>query len=102
MKKVQVNNLIFGESSTKICVPLNGTSDKQILNDIDKLSNYDFDLIELRVDCYKHVENLSKVEFLSSPYFLLLEQKMKVECVNYQKRNILSYTIILLDVSWLI
>ena len=64
MKKVQVNNLIFGESSTKICVPLNGTSDKQILNDIDKLSNYDFDLIELRVDCYKHVENLSKVKFL--------------------------------------
>lgn len=64
MRRVQIGNLIFGESGTKICVPINSISDKQILNDIDKLSNYDFDLIELRVDCYEHVENLIKVKLL--------------------------------------
>lgn len=64
MKRVQIDNLILGEGGTKICVPLTGTGDKQILNDIEKLSTFDFDLIELRIDFYEHIENLNKVKLL--------------------------------------
>ena len=64
MKRVQVNNIIFGESGTKICVPLIGASDKQILSDIEKLNDYDFDLIELRTDCYERIEYFSDVRLL--------------------------------------
>ncbi len=64
MKKVQVNNLIFGESGVKICVPITGTDEKQILNDIEKLKDVDFDLIELRIDYYEHVEDFNKVGLL--------------------------------------
>lgn len=45
----------------KICVPIVGETNKQILNDIEKLLDLDFDLIELRIDYYKHVENIEKV-----------------------------------------
>mgnify|MGYP000925800670 FL=1 len=64
MREVQVNNLIFGEHGTKICVPISGNDDKQILDDIEKLYNFDFDLIELRIDCYEYVENFSRVKLL--------------------------------------
>lgn len=64
MKKVQVNNLIFGESGVKICVPITGTDERQILNDIENLKDVDFDLIELRIDYYEHVEDFNKVGLL--------------------------------------
>lgn len=64
MKNVQVNNLIFGESGAKICVPVTGTDEKQILSDIDKLKDVDFDLIELRIDYYEHVRDLDNVLLL--------------------------------------
>lgn len=64
MKKVQVNNLIFGEYGTKICVPITGTNEKQILTDIENLRNIDFDLIELRIDYYEHVEDFDRVRLL--------------------------------------
>ena len=64
MKKVQVNNLIFGESGVKICVPITGTDERQILNDIENLKDVDFDLIELRIDYYENVEDFNKVGLL--------------------------------------
>lgn len=64
MKNVQVKDLIFNELNTKICVPLTGTNDSQILNDIDNLKDIDFDLIELRIDYYEHVDDLESIKNL--------------------------------------
>lgn len=64
MKKVQVKNLIFNDGSTKICVPLTGTSTDQILSDIKNLKDIDFDLIELRIDYYEFVEDFNSVNQL--------------------------------------
>lgn len=64
MKKVQIRNLILDESGTKICVPLTGANEKQILRDIEILKDIDFDLIELRIDYYEHVEDFNKVVLL--------------------------------------
>ncbi len=64
MNHVQINNLIFKDGNPKICVPITGITDFQILNDLENLRYYDFDLIELRIDYYENVEDFDKVREL--------------------------------------
>jgi 3-dehydroquinate dehydratase-1 len=61
MNYVQVNDLIFKEGNPKICVPLTGITDYQVLNDLKTLKFFDYDLVELRIDYYENVEDFSKV-----------------------------------------
>jgi 3-dehydroquinate dehydratase-1 len=61
MKYVQVKDLIFKEGNPKICVPLTGIDDLQILDDLEILRCIDFDLVELRIDYYENVEDFAKV-----------------------------------------
>lgn len=61
MKKIRVRDLIFGDVKPKICVPITGTNENQILKDIEDLKSADYDLIELRIDYYEYVENLNMV-----------------------------------------
>lgn len=60
MNCVKVKDLYLDEIP-KICVTITGITDYQILNDIKHLKNYDFDLIELRIDYYENVEDYNKV-----------------------------------------
>lgn len=64
MKYVQVKDLIFKEGNPKICVPLTGITDYQIMSDLENLRYYDFDLVELRIDYYENVEDFDKVNEL--------------------------------------
>jgi len=61
MKTVKVKNLIFNEGSPKICVPLVGKTEAEIIDEVNFLSTVDFDLAEFRVDHYEFVEDLDKV-----------------------------------------
>lgn len=61
MKNVYVKNLVFNDRIPKICVPIIGGTDNEILNDINNLKDYDFDLVEIRIDYYKNVEEFEKV-----------------------------------------
>ncbi len=61
MEYIQVRDLIFKDSNPKICVTITGITDFQILNDLENLRYYDFDLIELRIDYYENVENFDKI-----------------------------------------
>lgn len=63
-KTVKVGDIIFNEGSPKICVPLVGKTDREILDEIAFLDSLDFDLAEFRVDHYEDVEDFSKVQSL--------------------------------------
>ena len=59
---VEVRNLKLGEGIPKICVPLVGKTNEEILEEAKFLKNVKFDLIEWRVDHYKDVEDMEKVK----------------------------------------
>ena len=59
---VEVRNLKLGEGIPKICVPLVGKTNEEILEEAKFLKNVKFDLIEWRVDHYKDVEDIEKVK----------------------------------------
>jgi len=63
-KTVKVMDLIFNEGSPKICVPLVGKTDMEILDEIEFLDTVDFDLAEFRADHYEDVEDFPKVQSL--------------------------------------
>ena len=64
MKKIQVKNLIFNHGTPKICIPLSGTNEFQILNEVKNISNLEFDLVELRIDFFEYADDFSKVKCL--------------------------------------
>lgn len=67
MKKiVEVRNLKIGEGIPKICVPLVGKNDEEIIEEARYLKNLKLDLVEWRVDHYEDVENLEKVKEILS------------------------------------
>lgn len=59
---VQVKELRLGEGIPKICVPLVGKTNEQIIEEAKYLKELNLDLVEWRVDHYEHVENLIKVK----------------------------------------
>ncbi len=58
---VEVRNLKLGEGIPKICVPLVGKTNEEIISEAQFLKDIKFDLIEWRVDHYENVEDLDKV-----------------------------------------
>lgn len=64
MKKLQIKDVIFNDGTTKICIPLTGVNESQILNEIDNLKAVDYDLAELRIDFFENVNNSSQVKNL--------------------------------------
>lgn len=61
MKNIQIKELEFTAGNPKICVPLMGADKEHILHDLESLKSLDFDLVELRIDHYNHVENFEMV-----------------------------------------
>lgn len=58
---IQVRNIKLGEGIPKICVPLVGKTNEEIIEEAKFLKNIKFDLIEWRVDYYENVEDIKKV-----------------------------------------
>lgn len=61
MKSIQIKNLILNKGIPKICVPVTGVTEDEILNEFLVLNNIDIDLAELRVDYYEGVQDETKV-----------------------------------------
>lgn len=57
---VKVRNLKLGEGITKICVPLVGKTNEEILEEAKNLKEIKLDLVEWRIDHYENVENIEK------------------------------------------
>ena len=58
LNTVEVRNIKLGEGIPKICVPLVGKTNEEILEEAKFLKNVKFDLIEWRVDHYKDLEDI--------------------------------------------
>ncbi len=61
-KIVEVKNLKFGEGMPKICVPLVGKTNEEIIEEAINLKDLKMDLVEWRVDHYENVDDLNKVK----------------------------------------
>ncbi|WP_234123714.1 type I 3-dehydroquinate dehydratase [Clostridium hydrogenum] len=71
---VKVRNVTIGEGIPKICVPIVGNTNEEIIKEIKDLKNINLDLVEWRVDYYEKVENISAVkELLASLREILMD-----------------------------
>lgn len=59
---VKVKNLRIGEGIPKICVPIIGKNNTEIIEELKQIKKSKPDLVEWRVDYYQDVENLNKVK----------------------------------------
>lgn len=64
MKNVQIKNLIFNEGLPKICVPVIGLTENEILSEFNELNNIDMDLVEFRADYFEYVKDEFRVLYL--------------------------------------
>lgn len=71
---VKVRNVTIGEGIPKICVPIVGKTNEEIIKEIKYLKNINLDLVEWRVDYYEKVENINAVkELLASLREILID-----------------------------
>ncbi|MCD7893317.1 MAG: type I 3-dehydroquinate dehydratase [Erysipelotrichaceae bacterium] len=61
MKVCQVRNIKIGEGKPKICLPIVGTTDDEIMAQLASFETLKYDLIELRIDFYKDIHDIKKV-----------------------------------------
>ncbi len=59
---IKVRNVTIGEGIPKIIVPLVGTTDAELLEEVHNVLEVKPDIVEWRVDTYEDVENLEKVQ----------------------------------------
>lgn len=78
---VKVKNIIIGEGKPKICVPVVENNDQDILTKLKELDKLDIDLIELRIDFYKNIEDNEAV-------FQLFQA---IKQLNMKKAILLTY-----------
>lgn len=64
MKTVEIKGVVFGEGSPKICLPVFGKTEAEILENFDDLNSIDFDLVEFRADHFEFAHDFSKVRLL--------------------------------------
>lgn len=65
MKSIKVRNLILGEGMPKICVPVTGVTEEEILKQTKEAAKQHPDLLEWRADFYEALFEQEKVEALA-------------------------------------
>ena len=73
-KPIQVGNLKIGEGMPKICVPITGKTEEEILSQAGKIAQAGPDLVEWRADFYEDVMDYDKVKKLLVAIFDILGQ----------------------------
>ena len=61
MNIVEIRNVKLGSGIPKICVPLVGKTENELVNEVNKLKDIKFDLVEWRIDFYKDALNFNNV-----------------------------------------
>ncbi|MGO1043376.1 type I 3-dehydroquinate dehydratase [Clostridioides difficile] len=59
---VQVKNIKIGEGIPKICVPIVGKTEEEIIEEVNDLKGICLDVVEWRVDFFENVENIQQVK----------------------------------------
>ena len=61
-KEVKIRDLVIGAGVPKICIPVMGTTIEEIENEVQKLVEHPFDLVEWRADYFAQVKEQEQVE----------------------------------------
>jgi len=75
MNTVKVKNIIIGEGVPKICVPIVGSTTKELIEEARVLKRLEFDIVEWRVDFFDEVEEVEKVNEALQQIRQILPQK---------------------------
>lgn len=73
VNSVKVRELVIGEGMPKICVPIVGRTNDEILQAAREVCNSSADLVEWRVDWYESVFDIEKVKMLAGELREILE-----------------------------
>lgn len=57
MQVCKIRNIMIGEGKPKVCLPIVGHSDDEIINIVDSFKDLSYDLVELRIDFYQSLLN---------------------------------------------
>lgn len=60
-KLIKVKNITIGEGIPKVCVPIVGETEDELIHELDLIKNVDCDIVEWRVDFFKYVKNIDIV-----------------------------------------
>ncbi|MFT8350837.1 type I 3-dehydroquinate dehydratase [Clostridium saccharoperbutylacetonicum] len=63
-KTVKVRNVVLGEGTPKICVPIVGRTKEELIEEVEGLKDISLDVVEWRVDYYENVEDIERVKEL--------------------------------------
>ncbi len=74
MKTVKIKNVVIGEGIPKICVPIVGKTDEEIINQAKKMAELSADLVEIRIDYYEHCTDVESVKKLLNQIKKVMEQ----------------------------
>lgn len=74
MNSVKVRNVVIGKGKPKICVPVIGKTENEIIELTKYAKSLEVDLVEWRADWYESIEDLEKVEKLSETLRNILEE----------------------------
>lgn len=58
---IHVRNIVIGEGTTKICVPITGVTEEEIIQQADSMHTVPADLAEWRVDFFQEVTQIERV-----------------------------------------
>jgi 3-dehydroquinate dehydratase-1 len=111
MKIIEVKNIKIGEGKPKICVPIVGITEDEILNAAWKAAQSSADLVEWRVDYFADVQNIYQVmETLQEMRMILLEKPLlftfrtlkeggerELDISQYQELNLAAVKTSLID-----
>lgn len=61
MSIVRVKNLVIGEGIPKVCIPVTGKTECEIIEEVKEVIKQEPDLVEWRVDCFKDGKEIGKV-----------------------------------------
>ena len=50
---LDIKNVVFGEGTPKICLPIVDTTKKGIIDTLDSYKDLDYDVVEIRLDFYE-------------------------------------------------
>ena len=50
---LEVKNVVFGEGTPKICLPIVDTTKEGIIDTLDSYKELDYDIVEIRLDFYE-------------------------------------------------
>lgn len=59
---VKIRNMVIGEGMTKICAPITGVTEKEVLDQAWQICQEKVDIVEWRCDWYEDVEKLDRVK----------------------------------------